>query len=89
MTTPDWALWTLTAINISTAVASTYLAHRIRSRAREEAHDYLEIIHHLRITMEDLRSRDPQIAETLDVGLLELARLEDNLRRRAGKRSKP
>ena len=89
MTTPAWILWTLTAINISTAVASTYLASRIRGLAREEAWDYLEIIHHVRMTMEDLRSRDPQIAETLDVGLLELARLEDNLRRRAGKRRKP
>lgn len=42
----------------------------------EYAHQDLELIHHLRLTMEDLRSRDPQLEESLSVGLLELDQRE-------------
>ena len=47
---------------------------------REGAQAELAICEQIRLTMEDLRSRDPQLEEVLSVGLIELARVEKELR---------
>lgn len=77
----QWIVWSATGLNIILTALNWRLTRLGRRLARKEAQTYLELVQHIRWTMEDLVSRDPQIAEQLEVGLLELEKLEASTRR--------
>lgn len=81
MTEPAWITYLLTATNIALAAVVIIIGRLVQHRRREEAREYLEIIGHMRMLMEDLIRTDPVIAESLHIGLLELDRLETSTRR--------
>lgn len=57
-------------------VIQWWLGRWIVRTVAEYAATNLEVLHALRHTMEDLRTRDPQLDETLELALLEVDRLE-------------
>ena len=64
------------AIAAVAIVVTIVLNRQLYGLLREYAQHDVELIQHLRRTMEDLRSRDPQIADMLEIELLELDRQE-------------
>ena len=66
-----------------------WLCKRINHNLIARATSELELIGHLRLTMQDLLSRDPQIAEPLEVALLDLDRWEQEARRMSGGLARP
>lgn len=66
-----------------------WLCKRINQNLIARATSELELIGHVRLTMQDLLSRDPQIAEPLEVALLELDRWEREARRMSGGLARP
>lgn len=62
------------------AVWAVYLSARRHLVPHIEAE--LELLHEVRLVMQDLRSRDPQLDEALSVALLELDKWEKDARTR-------
>ena len=75
------AIATMLAINILGLTVAYLISRRTAEHRRELALAELDMISELRMTMQDLKYRSPEIEESLDVGLLELNDTESRIRR--------
>jgi hypothetical protein len=75
------AIATMLVINAIGLALAYLITRKAAAHRRELALAELEMIHELRLTMHDLKYSSPEIEESLDVGLLELAQTESWIRR--------